>query len=466
MAPGRDVGGFVFLYIWATLVFWCYSTFSPWSHAHVVQLRTVESLQPAQADVRKPSREPIAEAASVKGNTAGDASPHSLPASPVATAAAALHREAVPTSLGQPEADLGTATVAAATIDPGTRPAPEQQQQQPQQQQQQPASVAEVPAGPAEKQDAPAGGDGAVPEVTPDNGKKKRNKQQKKPRPTLPPGTKPFEERLWLYMHRSCSQDPEEGCNGKFKTQLADATKYAQELGFPSSHILAFGKLPDKFMNESRWARYVAPKLRGRGFWFWKAALLEYLLDGGEGAQIRDGDWVAYVDGDRYWRMKRLLGFARVKDAEDSPDMLVQGQPQCEYLWTRGDVFARFGLQLADPHYGLTMQYKAQTFMIRVNAKTRAFARHWTTLCADYHLISGEVSTILPDHKDFKHTREDQSLLSMLIKASRSYNAKCKDGTTVTPAEEAWILAPNGTKVPWAPHPEFGIPGLTFANGG
>merc|ERR1719491_1753318 len=111
--------------------------------------------------------------------------------------------------------------------------------------------------------------------------------------------SRPLEERMWFYSHRSCSQDPAEKCNPGFRREIQQATAYALEHGFLASHIFNFTALPDYIMQDPRWERYLQPKTRGRGFWFWKAAILDHLLnDASTGMQ--DGDWVVYVDGDRF----------------------------------------------------------------------------------------------------------------------------------------------------------------------
>lgn len=261
---------------------------------------------------------------------------------------------------------------------------------------------------------------------------------------------------------------------------MNDTAKFVQRLGVLANHTFVHSALPEYLMRDPRWVKYTKPGLRGRGYWFWKAAILEHLL-GDAPLGIQDGDWVIYADGDRHWLMRPLLNMAQKceqaeasavaknvvgkkgrvlqgralggrKPAAGCPDLVAQMQPGTESDWTRGDVFGRFGVLPGDSHYGSTGQLKAQTFMVHVNVRTRTFARHWVRLCADRHLISGGPSISTKDSKGFKASREDQSLYSMLVKASLPGGCKNVRGSAQAPALGATCV-----------HPEFGIPGLRVA---
>lgn len=268
---------------------------------------------------------------------------------------------------------------------------------------------------------------------------------------------------MWAYTHRSCSQGQKATwstkCNRKYLVEMQRANQTLDRIHFLPAHRFVYYGLPDYLMQDSRWTNFTRPGLRGRGFWFWKPAILEHLLDDAS-VGIKDGDWVIYADGDMQDQFARLVKVSRQENASNaSIDLVVQPQPHCEHVWTTGDVFARFGVSPLDPHYALKLQYKAQLFAMRVNSKTRQFVRLWTKLAEDYDLISGK--SRLPNGKRFRQSREDQSLFSMLIKASWSGTpGGCTDGPQAKRGEDAYVLLANGTKVKWAPHPELGVPGL------
>jgi len=263
-----------------------------------------------------------------------------------------------------------------------------------------------------------------------------------------------FTERVWLYSHRSCSSDFEAECSEQFRKQEQATEKMALEMGLLQSHIFCYWNLPEYLLKDPRWGeRYTAPHLRGRGYWFWKAAILDHMVaDISMG--IHEGDWIIFVDGDRPWFMHKLFEIAQRFDHDSKPDVVVQHQPGQEQAYSRGDVFGRFGVEPTNGHYGMTWQYKAQVFALRVNARTRKFAKSWVDLAADFHLISGEESRNTPDAKKFKKSREDQSLYSMLVKASLP--GGCKEVSL--PGFQASPGSDDATCI----HPEFGIPGLTI----
>merc|ERR1712206_44582 len=130
-------------------------------------------------------------------------------------------------------------------------------------------------------------------------------------------------------------------------------------------------------------------------------------------------------------------------------DFWIRAQTLCEHEWTKGDIFERFGTKYDDRHYGLTGQFWANMFVFRVNARTRHFMHLWESLCADYHLISDEQSRVAGS-PSFIENRHDQSLLSMLVKASSAVAGKCRD-----PHED--------DKRSFRLHPTYGVANMTVS---
>ncbi|CAE8607670.1 unnamed protein product [Polarella glacialis] len=97
---------------------------------------------------------------------------------------------------------------------------------------------------------------------------------------------------------------------------------------------------------------------------------------------VNDGDHVIYLDGDTNHFMQRILDAA-----SDEIDFQTYWQEHCEYSWTKGDVFARFGVNWDDPHYGLTGQIAANIFRLIVNSRTRNLLQTWENLMMDWRLV-------------------------------------------------------------------------------
>eukprot|EP00439_Symbiodinium_sp_Y106_P038878 s680_g4.t1 len=257
--------------------------------------------------------------------------------------------------------------------------------------------------------------------------------------------------KLHLLSHRSCSQDLTSDCsreNAKaIETLRRIAGNYTQ---IDAAHL--YDRLPDELMNDPRWKRHVPSQVRGRGYWFWKAALSNMLLYKGE---MQLGDDLLYVDADALGELDHLLKMRE----ETTEDVVIRKQPHCEHVWTKGEIFERFNTTWDNPHYGLTQQPKAQAFLMRLNARTSRLLRTWEMLLQDFHLVSDEASrnTALdgPWHKR-KENRHDQSLLSMVIKASVPKSGACKE-----PDFACDNLGQRDETAGWSVHPELGVPGLT-----
>lgn len=261
-----------------------------------------------------------------------------------------------------------------------------------------------------------------------------------------------------LLSHRSCSNDETAPCNLELFKQLVHLSEKAANIPQISHHHL-FQGLPGELMQDPRWAPHIGHFVRGRGFWFWKSALFNFLVRNGT---IQDGDAViwadpddvrlmAYFDQPQYWP-DQLACFTG-----QNLDLYVKSQwhelceshcakrDLCESHWTKGDIFERFNTTWDDPQYGHTEQADAQFFILNVNERTRSFMKLWEELMADFHLCSDERS-IAGNSPKFRENRHDQSLLSMLVKAQvPSGDVHAKGCGGMLPETE------------WTRHPEFGI---------
>ncbi|CAE8632431.1 unnamed protein product [Polarella glacialis] len=135
-----------------------------------------------------------------------------------------------------------------------------------------------------------------------------------------------------LVSHRSCSEDQSLQCSKGFIAEMKKMAAVAAQYPIINETHL-FTRLPDTISSDPRWARHIQPGIKGRGFWFWKPAIINMLLKEG---LVNDGDHVIYLDGDTSHFMQRILDAA-----SDEIDFQTYWQEHCEYSWTKGDVFAR-----------------------------------------------------------------------------------------------------------------------------
>ncbi|CAE8648030.1 unnamed protein product [Polarella glacialis] len=117
------------------------------------------------------------------------------------------------------------------------------------------------------------------------------------PTTTLPPELTRNTSRsrkVHLLSHRSCSQDQSAACNEGFIREMEN-TRQRAEKNPRIDQLHLYTILADEFMSDPKWARHGLPNVRGRGFWFWKPALVNLLMSK---SIIAENDTIAWVDAD------------------------------------------------------------------------------------------------------------------------------------------------------------------------
>jgi len=219
---------------------------------------------------------------------------------------------------------------------------------------------------------------------------------------------------------------------------------------FTDHHM--FQSLPSAIVSDPKWARHVRNFTRGRGYWFWKPALLNHLLaqgkiKDGEVAVWHDPDERCYLDG-KSWSNLITKG---------AWDIFIPEEVKCERDWTKGDVFKKFNVSIEDPQYGTSAQVHAVMTIFRINEKTRTFLKHWEDLMTDFHVISDEPS-ISPNSQFFEENRHDQSVLSLLSKANRAVDMSGAGRSIIAGCSHNATLKPEDLQPKL--HPRYGVPGL------
>ena len=297
----------------------------------------------------------------------------------------------------------------------------------------------------------------------------------------------------------SCSQTKEKQCNSRRFKALKTLSNHVVKLPIFSRHHL-FETLPDEIFENPKWSRHVKedPLVKGRGYWFWKPALFNYLVRKGE---MKLGDIVVWMDADDpgkpnrvHWSRvaagitndgwQRRLSCASA-NSKGGYDFFIESLFRCEKQWTKGDIFQKFNTTPQDSYYGQTAQFEAGFWIASVNERTLKFMEMYEDLMSDIHLCSDEKSTS-PNDRSFRSNRHDQSILSMLTKAqgppihddgwSKKMRYEYEFGVRTAQASRlwhSWLLCsclPN-VKVHWrqrfrwfAPH-GYELPKLVRGNG-
>ena len=149
---------------------------------------------------------------------------------------------------------------------------------------------------------------------------------------------------------------------------------------------------------------------RGYGFWYWKSRTIQWVME----RVAQPDDIVLYVDGG--CALGRSYEWAEWFSLVQQRDLLAFRLTHAEQLYTKYDVFHHFGLLPDEPLVALTPQIHATFSLWRNTAASRSLLCSWLNLTADFHLISEESSIHGTEHANFKSTRHDQSLFSLLLK--------------------------------------------------
>lgn len=142
---------------------------------------------------------------------------------------------------------------------------------------------------------------------------------------------------------------------------------------------------------------------RGNGLWLWKPYLILKTLE-----SANDGDIVLYCDsGACFFRSASpLLNIA------DENDVWISILPLVERQFTKKCVFEKMGLM--GSAYTDTPQVSGTFMAFKKTEFTVSFVKEWLKYCCDYELLSPAKDTEESD--DFYSHREDQSILSLLVK--------------------------------------------------
>lgn len=153
----------------------------------------------------------------------------------------------------------------------------------------------------------------------------------------------------------------------------------------------------------------------GYGYWIWKPYLILKTMQ-----QMNDNDIVLYMDAGctiknndeyktKYEDMQKLIN----KCAKN--DILFTSSDQLERHYSKMDLVKYLEMDSIDVLN--STQYQATILFIKKTEQTHRFVKKWYNIMSNnYELIDGSPSQNFADLKDYKETRNDQSVFSLLAK--------------------------------------------------
>jgi len=148
---------------------------------------------------------------------------------------------------------------------------------------------------------------------------------------------------------------------------------------------------------------------RGGGYWIWKPYVVLKTLK-----QLQTGDYLFYCDSGAFV-IKDLHILADFMEKEKE-DLLIFDLEHKEKEYTKRDVFIE--LDCDEEKYTDSFQRCATYFMMKKTKKTEDFVEQWLAYVQNYELVSNEDNVLhrMPNYKEFKDNRHDQSIFSVLSK--------------------------------------------------
>ncbi len=194
--------------------------------------------------------------------------------------------------------------------------------------------------------------------------------------------------------------------NDVFKPSQKKNTESALSVG-GFDHVFAFGpKDLDKDFRKKN--AEVLSQHRGNGYWLWKPYVINKVLAG-----MGEGDYLFYCDAGAFFidNIQHLIDFSqRIKQ-----DVIPFELGFLEKHWTKRDVF--IALECDKDAFSETFQRLASFVLIRKSSDAMAFVSEWLASSQIPGLIDDSPNVKgLPNDKDFKEHRHDQSIYSLLTK--------------------------------------------------
>lgn len=220
-------------------------------------------------------------------------------------------------------------------------------------------------------------------------------------------------------MHHSARIRLVSFADGVFTARRASFLQEAREMDvFDDVQVFNGSQLPTAFLHQH--GDFLRAHTRGFGYWIWKPRIIAAALQ-----ESSVDDLVVYLDvgftlnrGGR----ARLLEYLDI--AIDSPYRMLSFQTvHTESLWTKADLAQHLGVA-ESPAVMCTSQLTSGFIILGKTAENIELIEHWQTVAvADGYRYSDDSPSVLPNHREFREHRHDQSISSLLRKLR---------GTTIT----------------------------------
>ena len=202
--------------------------------------------------------------------------------------------------------------------------------------------------------------------------------------------------------------------NIRYQTQLQLCKKSALEIG-KVDYFYDYGP-EDIDLNFKNKNQDILGRKRGNGYWLWKPYFIFKTLN----EKLDYGDYLIYTDATVLYKnnINILIDFIKKKNK----DMWFYKLPFLEKMYCKRDCFILMGADSS--YYTNTYSYNAAFQLYKKSDFSMNFLKEYIYYGTDKRIITDDINTFqLPNYKEFKDHRHDQSILSILIKKYNQANS-------------------------------------------
>lgn len=203
--------------------------------------------------------------------------------------------------------------------------------------------------------------------------------------------------------------------NEDYLVQQMALAKHAKECGeFDEVFSYTSGQITKtKFYQQNK---ELLDEKKGAGFCAWKHFIILDCLH-----EMQENDILMYLDSaDILAETEGLRNFLLIATMEPNKEIILTAGAYPNRQYTRRDAFLLMDCDL--PEYHDDIQVEAGIIVIRNTVRTRLIIEEWGKYCLDRRIVSEDENVFgLPNLPDYKETRYDQSVLSILKKKLNLY---------------------------------------------
>ncbi len=191
-------------------------------------------------------------------------------------------------------------------------------------------------------------------------------------------------------------------CSEKYENQAKNLTNLARGI---FDEVICY---QEKYIKQSPFYKEnieILSQSRGAGYWLWKPYIILDSFD-----ILRPNDKVLYMDCGDIFNSNIIDGLDTV--LEDTDICLTSGSHQNK-VYTKRDCFELMGCD--GPEYWDSLQVEAGVIAFRPSLRSQSIFEEWLEFCKNPNILTDTPNICgLPNLKEFKDHRHDQSVLSNL----------------------------------------------------